>query len=75
MSEDTCATSVPGANDAAELVGFSGDLGKLLRAIGRMLRCSGKNHKRLGELATAYCGEGKVCDAKVSITRDLGPWC
>lgn len=70
MSEDTCATRVPGANDAAELVDFSGDLDQLLRAIGRMLRRSGKNRKRLDELATAYCGEGKVCDA--TVPRDLG---
>ena len=70
MSEDTCATRVPGANDAAELVDFSGDLDQLLRAIGRMLRRSGKNRKRLDELATAYCGEGKVCYA--TAPRDLG---
>ena len=72
MSEDTCVIRVPGANDAAELVDFSGDLDQLLRAIGRMLRRSGKNRKRLDELATAYCGEGKVCDATVPIARDLG---
>ena len=63
------ASPVPGANDAAELVDFSGDLDQLLRAIGRMLRRSGKNRKRLDELATAYCGEGKVFDATVLLLR------
>ena len=54
------ASPVPGANDAAALVEFSSDLDQLLRAIGRMLRRSGKNRKRLDELAKAYCGKGKV---------------
>ena len=49
-----CHKLALGANDAAGLVSFSAEIGKLLMGIGRLVRKSAKRHERFEEIAKLY---------------------